>query len=273
MVEYPKEGDEIEVKYKIKNYKGEIIDSTEEKPNFKFTLGKTNIIKSIKDNIKAMTKGSKKTIDINIEQEPNIFDIFSNRDKYDLENLSPNSNIVKCELQLINFHQKIKSIFELTNDEKLEKAKNMKLKFVEEYKNKNYKEAIIYLDKSKNYIEKISSKDYKIEEIKKFKLSILLNKCNCYNNLKDYSSTIKLGKEIIEMDDKSIKVYYYLGVALAYLDEFDEAMKNYNKLFELIPDKNESGLNGLLKLINTRKKNKEDKIRRKYKAYFNYKEK
>ena len=49
MADYPKEGQEIEVKYKIMNYKGEIIDSTEGKPNFKFTLGKSNIIKSIKD--------------------------------------------------------------------------------------------------------------------------------------------------------------------------------------------------------------------------------
>ena len=41
MSEFPKEGQEIELKYKITNYKGDVIDSTEGKPNFKFTLGKT----------------------------------------------------------------------------------------------------------------------------------------------------------------------------------------------------------------------------------------
>lgn len=92
MAEYPKEGQEIELKYKITNYKGDIIDSTEGKPSFKFTLGKTNIIKSISENIKTMTKGSKKTIEINIEQEPNIFNIFTNGEKPNLENLPPNSN-------------------------------------------------------------------------------------------------------------------------------------------------------------------------------------
>ena len=110
MSEYPKEGQELEVKYKITNYKRDIIDSTEGKPSFKFTLGKTNIIKSITDNIKTMTKGSKKTIEINIEQEPNIFDFFSDIEKQNLENLPPNSKIVKCELELIDFHDKIKSI-------------------------------------------------------------------------------------------------------------------------------------------------------------------
>ena len=275
MNEFPREGQEIEIKYKITNYKGDIIDSTEGKPNFKFTLGKTNIIKSITDNLLIMTKGSKKTIEINIEQEPNIFDVFSDVEKQNLnlENLPQNSNIVKCELELINFHDKIKSIFELTNDEKFDKAKKMKLKFVEEYKNKKYKEGIISLDESMNFIEKINNKDYLIEEIKKFKLSLLLNKCNCYNNLKEYPSTVKIGKEIIENDDKCLKAYYYLGTALAYLDEFEEAMKNYNKLYELISDKKDPGIIALLDLINKRKKNKDDNIRKKFKLYLSSKEK
>ena len=275
MTEFPREGQEIEVKYKITNYKGEIIDSTEGKSNFKFILGKTNIIKSIADNILTMAKGSKKTIEINIEQEPNIFDVFTDAEKqsFNLENLPPNSNIVKCELELINFHDKIKSIFELTNDEKFEKAKKMKLKFIEEYKNKKYKEGIISLDESMNFIEKINNKDYQAEEIKKFKLSLSLNKCNCYNNLKEYPSTIKIGKEIIENDDKCIKAYYQLGTAHAYLDDFEEAMKNYNKLYELIPDKKDPGIVALLDLINKRKKIKEDNIRKKFKAYLSSKEK
>ena len=116
MSEFPKEGQEIELKYKITNYKGDIIDSTEGKPNFKFTFGKTNIIKSITDNIKTMTKGSKKVIEIDIEQEPNIFEIFPCGEKpKDLENLPPNSKIVKCEMELVNFHDKIKSICVLRN--------------------------------------------------------------------------------------------------------------------------------------------------------------
>jgi tetratricopeptide (TPR) repeat protein len=271
--EYPKEGQELEVKYKITNYKGDIIDSTEGKPNFIFTLGKTNIIKSIADNVITTTKGSKKTIEIDIEQEPNIFDIFSSEEeRKNVENLPPNSKIVKCELELVNFHDKIKSVFELTNDEKYEKAKKLKMKFVEEYKNKKYKEGIASLDESMNFIEKINNKDYKTEEIKKFKLSLMLNKCNCYNILKEYPLTVKLSKDIIELDDKSLKAYYHLGNALAYLDEFDEALKNYNKLYELIPDKKDPGVCGLLNLINSRKKSKEDNLRKKYKAYLAHKE-
>ena len=170
-------------------------------------------------------------------------------------------------MELVNFHDKIKSIFELTNDEKFERAQKMKLKFVEEYKNKKYKEGVQSLDESMNLIEKITNKDYKTEEIKKFKLSLMLNKCNCYNNLKEYPLTVKLSKEIIEQDDKSLKAYYYLSTSLAHLDEFDEALKYYNKLYELIPDKKDPGVVSLMNLINDRKKEKENSIRKKFKAY------
>ena len=70
MSDFPTEGQEIELKYKITNYKGDVIDTTEGKPNFKFTLDKTNIIRSISEAVKTMKKGSKKEIEINIEQEP-----------------------------------------------------------------------------------------------------------------------------------------------------------------------------------------------------------
>ena len=72
--------------------------------------------------------------------------------------MPPNSKIVKCELELINFHDKIKSIFELTNDEKFDKAQKAKLEFVEKYKNKSFKEAIESLYEAMNLIEKINNK-------------------------------------------------------------------------------------------------------------------
>ena len=273
MSEFPTEGQEVELKYTITNYKGDIIDTTEGKPNFKFTLDKTNIIKSISEAVKTMKKGTKKVIEMDIEQEPNIFEIFpSSTEKQNNENLPPNSKIVKCELELINFHDKIKSVFELTNDEKFDRAQKAKLKFVDKYKSKNFKEGIEALDEAMNLIEKINNKEYKTEEIKKFKMSLMLNKCNCYNNLKDYPSTVKLGKEIIVLDDKTLKAYYYLGTALAHLDEFEEAMTNYNKLYELIPDKKDPGVTGLLDLINNRKKEKENSIRKKFKAYLAHKD-
>ena len=66
-------------------------------------------------------------------------------------------------------------LYELTNDEKFDKAQKAKLKFVEKYKNKNYKEGCEALDEAMNLIEKISNKEYKPIDKKwlekKFKMS------------------------------------------------------------------------------------------------------
>ena len=59
---------------------------------------------------------------------------------------------------------------------------------------------------------------------------------------------------------------------MAYLDEFDDALKYYNKLYELIPDKKDPGVVALLNLINNRKKSKDDLMRKKFKAYLAHKD-
>ena len=59
----------------------------------------------------------------------------------------------------------------------------------------------------------------------------------------------------------------------ACLDEFEESMKNFNKLCELMSDKKDPGIIALLDLINKRKKSKEDNIRKKFKTYLSSREK
>ena len=167
------------------------------------------------------------------------------------------------------FKPKTSKIKTKNNDSEINKD-IMKEKGENNIKNIPYKEN--KKDKEKKKKKKINNKEYKTEEIKKFKMSLMLNKCNCYNNLKDYPSTVKLGKEIIGLDEKTLKAYYYLGTALAYLDEFEEAMTNYNKLYELIPDKKDPGVIGLLDLINKRKQEKENNMRKKFKAFLSHKD-
>ena len=83
---------------------------------------------------------------------------------------------------------------------------------------------------------------------------------------------LKKEKKIIEMDKNTLKVYYYMGNAYAYLDEFDDAQKCYDKLYELIDNKEDPGIKNLNNLIQDRKKTKEINARRKLKAYFAHKD-
>ena len=65
-----------------------------------------------------------------------------------------------------------------------------------------------------------------------------------------------------------MKSYYYRGTAYAYLDEFDKANEDYNKLIELMKSSNDPGVISLRQLIDSRKQNKENKEKEKMKNIF-----
>ena len=260
--EFPIDGQEAEIKYKITNLKGEILDQTEGRQSFKFIVGDTQtIMKCISDTIKTMKYDEKKTIQINSEEEPNILDILG-EGKINL----PENKTLTIELHLIRFNNISRSIFELTDEEKYNHAKELKEQFAFLYKQKNYQKGLEILKDAISVIEKINKVNL-TPEINKFLLSLLLNECNCFNNLKEYSNTIKTGTKIIEMEKNTLKVYYYMGNAYAYLDEFKDAQKCYDKLYELIENKEDPGVKALNELINKRRKEKEESARRKFRAF------
>ena len=260
--ENPIDGQEAEIKYKITNSKGEILDQTIGRQSFKFVVGDTQtIMKCISDTVKTMKYDEKKTIQINSDEEPNILDILGE----DKKNL-PENKILNIDIQLIRFNNISRSIYELTDDEKYTHAKELKSQFAFLYSQKNYAKGLEIIVEAISCIQKINKVNL-TPEINKFLISLLLNECNCFNNLKDYSNTVKTGKKIIEMDKNTLKVYYYMGNAYAYLDEFQDAQKCYDKLYELIENKEDPGVKSLNELINKRRKEKEENARRKFRAF------
>ena len=260
--EFPIDGQEAEIKYKITNLKGEILDQTVGRQSFKFIVGDTQtIMKCISDTIKTMKYDEKKTIQINSDEEPNILDILGD----DKKNL-PENKTLTIDLELVRFNNISRSIFELSDEEKYQHAKELKSQFAFLYPQKNYTKGLEIIKDAISVIEKIN-KENLTPEINKFLISLLLNECNCFNNLKDYTNTIKTGNRIIEIEKNTLKVYYYMGNAYAYLDEFQDAQKCYDKLYELIENKDDPGVKALNELINKRRKTKEDNARRKFRAF------
>lgn len=266
--DYPQEGQEAEIKYKITNSKGEILDQTVGRQSFKFIVGDTEtIMKSISDAVMSMKRDEKKTIEINSDEDSNIVDILGEEKK----NLEENK-ILKVDLELIRFNNLSRSIFELTDKEKYEHAQNLKTEFIIAYTQKNYKKGLEIIKDAINVMEKIN-KENLTDEMNKFQITLLLNECNCLNNLKDYSNTVKIGEQIIKMDPNSLKAYYHMGKAYAYMDEYKDATKCYDKLYELIANKEDPGVKDLKNLITTRRKVKEENARRKFRAYLAQKDK
>ena len=141
-----------------------------------------------------------------------------------------------------------------------------------EYAKKDYKKGLEILNNGVGVLEKIN-KENLTEEMQKLLLSLQLNQCNCMNNLRDYPNTVKIGQKIVEKDPNSLKAYYYMGTAYAYLDEYKDAGKCYDKLYELIPNKEDPGVVALNNLITKRRTEKEEKARRKFRAFLAQKDK
>ena len=265
--EKPEEGQEAEIKYKITNSKGEILDQTIGRQSFKFIVGDTrNIMKCVSDAVMTMKFDEKKTIEINCEEDPNILDILGD----DKKNL-PENKVLKMDIELVRFGNITRSIFELSDDEKYEHAKNLKTQFVVVYAQKDYKKGLDILKDAASVLEKINKENFN-EDMKKLLLSLLLNECNCMNNLKDYSNTVKIGQKVVEMDPNSVKAYYYMGNAYAYMDEYKDATKCYDKLYELIPNKEDPGVVALNDLITKRRTVKEEKARKRFRAFLSQKD-
>ena len=266
--EFPIDGQEAEIKYKITNSKGDVLDQTIGRQTFKFIVGDTqNIMECISDAVKTMKSDEKKTIDVNSDEDPNILDILGDEAK----NIPENKNL-KIEIELVRFGNITKSIFELTDEEKFEYAKNLKTQFVMEYIKKDYKKGLDILNNGIGVLEKINKENLN-EEMQKLLISFQLNQCNCMNNLKDYANTVKVGQKIIEKDPNSLKAYYHMGTAYAYLDEYKDATKCYDKLYELIANKEDPGVVFLNNLITKRRTEKEERARRKFRAYLAQKDK
>ena len=117
--ENPEEGPEAEIKYKITNSKGEILDQTIGRQSFKFIVGDNrNIMKCVSDAVMTMKFDEKKTIDINCEEDPNILDILGD----DKKNL-PENKVLKMDIELVRFGNITRSIFELSDDENMSMQK------------------------------------------------------------------------------------------------------------------------------------------------------
>ena len=265
MSEFPKIGQEVEIKYKIYS-NNQVIDSTNDRPNFRVVLGNNKILNEIENEILKMKKGEKKEkIKISEENCENIINLINYKNSE--EDKNEKNKELFFDIELIDFYDKIKSIYEMGINEKFEMAKKLKSDGVENFKKNEYENAIKNFEESDKYIEKINEKDI-TEEMKKLKISLLLNICNCNNKIKNYPKTIEIANKVEKIDPSNLKIFYYRGNANAYLDEFEKAYEDYNKLYEKIENKNDPGVIALKNLIDERKKTKESKQKSKLKNLF-----
>lgn len=257
MSNFPKIGQEVLLNYSLKRGDNTIIDTTNNKAPFSYILGSNKVYQEIDNEIQKMQKGEKKEIILSQKTIDDILKIHNKEEKGE----------IKCEIELIDFYDKIKSVFEMDTNEKKGRALLLKEEGVALFKSSDYKKAVEKFKEALSFVEKISEHEI-TEEIKTLKISLMLNSCNCSNRIQDYPSTISMAGNVISIKDDNAKSYYYRGMAYAYLDEFEKANADYTKLVSILKNEKDPGVEALRKLIDTRHSEKENKEKAKYKSIF-----
>ena len=255
---YPQEGQEVLVHYEGKlQSNGSIFDSS--KPRgapFKFTLGKGDVIKGWDIGVATMKKGE--------IAELTLASAYAYGERGFGDSIPANSTLV-FEVELLDFYERPKSKFEMDLPEKVAFAKKAKEEGVALFSQKKFQDAVGKFEDGYSYLDKTSSKEL-TTEAKDLVMSLLLNMSNCYNNLKQFESTLKKTNEALKIKENP-KCYYYSGVANANLDDFEAAEADYVKLTGLIGNE-DPGCKFLRNLIDERRSNKEKKSKSMYKSFF-----
>jgi tetratricopeptide (TPR) repeat protein len=150
--------------------------------------------------------------------------------------------------------------------EKIARAKQIKEKGSNKYKQNDFLYAKYFYEKAIKYLDNLDINDDEQEDGINLLCSILSNLCNCFNKLKDNNSVIEYATKGLNLQ-KLPKYYYFRAIAYVNKNEIDLALNDLDKLKELLKkdkkNEDDEGVKFILKLIES-KKNEDIKENKKF---------
>lgn len=122
------------------------------------------------------------------------------------------------EVELLDFQDKKKEKWELSDEEKLSEAKRLKGEANEAFKASNWKQAISLYEDSVSY-----SEDLVEEEATALTLTVRSNLALVYSKVKQYGKAIESANKVLEKDAQNIKALYRKGAAQFQNEDFAQA--------------------------------------------------
>ncbi|GFY45782.1 peptidyl-prolyl cis-trans isomerase FKBP4 [Trichonephila inaurata madagascariensis] len=143
---------------------------------------------------------------------------------------------IKYEVTLIN-KEKVREVFEMNTDQKLTRAKIVKERGVNLYKLGQYKAAVKQFKCVLHCLDNEPGADPNTAEARKELVkTAYLNISLCHLKTQHYSECTKYCKKVLVMDPVNEKALYRLGQAKMHLNDYSEALKDFNKVVELYPE-------------------------------------
>jgi len=242
----PSHNQEVLIKY-IAKYNQKIFDDSSN-TIYRFTIGKDEVIKGLEIAVLSMNVGEKSKF---IIQPDYAYNNDLNR-----SSIIPKDAIIDIEIELIQIMEGQKDIRDMDYPEKVARAKQMKLKGNDKFKQNDFLYAKFFYLKGINYLQNLDINDDEQEDGINLLCSLLSNLCNCFNKLKDNNSVIEYATKGINIQQLS-KLYYFRAIAYVNKYEIDLALNDLEKLKELLKkdkkNEDDEGVKFILKLIESKK--------------------
>ena len=246
---------EVLIKY-VAKYNDKIYDDSSN-TIYRFTIGKNEVIKGLEIAVLSMNVGEKSNFII----QPNYAYLNNN-----ISSIIPKDAVIYLEIELIKIMEGQKDLRDMDYPEKIARAKQIKEKGSNKYKQNDFLYAKYFYEKTIKYLDNLDINDDEQEDGINLLCSILSNLCNCFNKLKDNNSVIEYATKGLNFQ-KLPKYYYFRAIAYVNKNEIDLALNDLDKLKELLKkDKkniDDEGVKYILQLIEN-KKNEDIKENKKF---------
>jgi FK506-binding protein 4/5 len=199
-----------------------------------FTAGDEDEIPGIEQAVLSMTKGEVASFVLSPKYGYGV--------KGNAELNVPATSTLVGTLELVDFTN-LKQIYELTDEERIANAGDMRVKGNEFFKLKKYKQAIARYE---NAIEGIGSQFVQAEEPQKSEAyaavtPCYLNAAACQLKLNLNQKAMDNCDKVLVMEKDSAKAHYRKGCALTALGQWSDAKKSLKRCLELEPGNKAAG--------------------------------
>ena len=221
-------GDSPPTGYKVKaHYTGTLLDGTKFDSSrdrgdpFEFTIGKGEVIKGWDQGFATMKKGEKAILRCRSDYA------YGDRATGSI----PAGATLNFDVELLDFSEKKREKWELSDDEKIAEASRLKEEGTALFKEKRFEEARDVYEDAADFVDKQVSANALFVACK-------LNSSQASINLQDYTAAAEAAAEAIKIEPNNVKALYRRGYARNLLGLADEALLDLSKAIEIEPDNN-----------------------------------
>lgn len=207
---------------------------------FKFTIGQGQVIKGWDEGFASMKVGEKAILTITPEY---------GYGKSGSPPAIPADATLKFEVELLGFQEKEKEKYEMTPEEKIQKAKKLKSEGTELFKQKSYAEAASKYEEGADYAHDDDEGEHVPDDDKELYTSCWSNAAMCYIKTKDWADAIRCCNQVLSIDgeDKNIKALYRKGLSNLNIGNLADSKKDLMAAYN-VDNKNKDVRKALTKL-------------------------